>query len=116
MSPSLASLPLASPQLREVELPELHTPSIADTDAPLAKRLDLFSGVKANVTVCAGHASATVGELMSLKEGAILALDRDVDAPFDVVLNGRVLARGQLVAVGDSFGIRISEVCSSPAR
>ena len=101
--------------LHDVELPELHRH--AGPDAPLLpSRLDLFAGVKASVSVLAGTASASVGELLSLKEGAVLQLDREVDAPFDVVLDGRVLARGQLVAVGEHFGLRVTEVCEPAKR
>jgi len=65
--------------------------------------------------VVAGEASATVGELLALKEGAVMPLDRELDAPFDIVLDGVVLARGQLVAVGDRFGVRIVDVCLQDA-
>ena len=101
--------------LHDVELPELHRHAGADA-ALLPSRLDLFAGVKASVSVLAGTASASVGELLSLKEGTVLQLDREVDAPFDVVLDGRVLARGQLVAVGEHFGLRVTEVCEPPKR
>ena len=80
----------------------------------LPPRLAPFAGVKTTVNVVAGRAEASVGELLALKEGAVLSLDRAVDAPFDVVLDGTVLARGQLVAVGEHFGVRITEVCIQP--
>ena len=67
--------------------------------------------MKATVKVMAGEANASIAELLSLTEGSVLPLDRAVDAPFDVVLDGVVLARGQLVAVGEQFGLRIVEVC-----
>ncbi len=100
-----------NPPLHDIELPELHQrPS---TQPPLLpQKLDLFAGVKATVSVSAGTAAATVGELLSLHDGDVLTLDRALDAPFDVMLDGRVLARGQLVAVGEQFGVRICEVCA----
>ena len=94
-----------------IELPRLD--ALASNDPPLLpQRLAAFAGVRATVTVVAGTASASIGELLALKDGAVLALDRHVEAPFDVVLDGAVLARGHLVAVGDRFGVRISEVCA----
>lgn len=101
--------------IQSVELSDLrHQPGI---DPPLMpQKLDVFAGVKANVSVLAGTAEASIGDLLSLKEGAVLQLDRAVNAPFDVVLGGHVLARGELVAVGDYFGVRICEVCASLAR
>lgn len=103
-----------NPTLHDIELPELH--ERASTQAPLLpQKLDIFAGVKATVSVSAGTAAATVGELLALQDGCVLTLDRAIDAPFDVVLDGRVLARGHLVAVGEQFGLRISEV-SSPLQ
>jgi flagellar motor switch protein FliN/FliY len=58
-----------------------------------------------------GHAALTVGELLGARENEVLVLDRTVDQPVDLVLEGRVVARGQLVAVDDgSFAVRISEL------
>lgn len=105
---------LPGPLLHDVELPELQS---HPTGTPvLPQRLNLFAGVKASVSVVAGHAISTVGELLALKEGTLLTLDREVDALFDVVLDGRVLARGELVAVGEHFGIRVSQVCEPAAQ
>ena len=58
----------------------------------------------------AGKASSKVGDILSLKEGAVLVLDRALNAPFDVMLGENLIARGELVAVGDQFGIRIAQV------
>jgi flagellar motor switch protein FliN len=110
-----APLPTAEPALHDVELPDLQHRAGAGQPM-LAARLGLFSDVKATVEVVAGHVHSTVGELLALKEGAVIALDREVDAPFDVVLGGQLIARGQLVAVGEHFGLRITEVSEMPRR
>jgi len=112
VTPSSASVDIARP--RDLELSELGDAAPAGA-ALLPARLSAFAGVKATVEVVAGKASTTVGELLGLKEGSVLALDRAVDAPFDVLLDGVLLARGQLVAVGEQFGVRIVDVCA-PAR
>jgi flagellar motor switch protein FliN/FliY len=106
---SQESLPPQSPKDVELSPLTLHDEAGA---ALMPARLSAFAGVKATVKVVAGEASASVGELLNLKDGTVLTLDRAVDAPFDVVLDGNVLARGQLVAVGDRFGVRITEVCA----
>lgn len=106
---SQESSPRASTLPKDVELSPL---TAHESGAPLmAARLSPFAGIRASVKVVAGDAVASIGELMELKDGAVLTLDRAIDAPFDVVLDGTVLARGQLVAVGDRFGVRITEVC-----
>lgn len=65
--------------------------------------------VKVSVSVHVGSTDSTVAELLEMKEGAILTLDKLVDEPLDVLVDGHVVARGTLVAVGEHFGVRITE-------
>jgi flagellar motor switch protein FliN len=66
--------------------------------------------VKATVSVCVGSAEVTVGSLLAARENQVLTLDRSFDAPVDLMLNGQVIARGELVAVEGVFGIKITEL------
>lgn len=70
----------------------------------------LLNGVSVRLSVVVGEAVATLGDLMALREASILKLDRPVDAPVDVLVNGTVVARGQLVAIDEEFGVRLTEV------
>lgn len=105
----LAKTPVA-PQL--VELPvvkdrKAHGAAVFDT------HLELINGLKVKLGASLGTATLTVAELSALKDGALLKLDRGVDEPIDIVLEGKVIARGRLVAVDDNFGISITEVSPS---
>jgi flagellar motor switch protein FliN/FliY len=104
------STPTPAAELTHVQLPSLEDAAAPGAGPAVPPQLAAFGGVKTTVKVIAGEAQSTLGDLLALKEGAVLALDRAVDAPFDIVLEGVVLARGQLVAVGEQFGIRITEV------
>jgi len=99
--------------------PSIELPTIAEEPggkpAAPAGRLAALAGVKADLTVVAGHATAKVGELLALKEGTVMTLDTALNAPFDVMLGDQVVARGELVAVGDQFGVRITEVAPHEA-
>jgi flagellar motor switch protein FliN/FliY len=53
-----------------------------------------------------------VAELLEMKQGAVLVLDRAVEAPLDILVDGHVVARGTLVAVGEHFGVRITETAA----
>jgi flagellar motor switch protein FliN/FliY len=66
--------------------------------------------VKIQLQVRVGAVAMTLGELMAARENAVLALDRAVDQPVDLVLEGRTVARGQLVAVDEHFAVRITEL------
>ena len=66
--------------------------------------------VKARLLVSVGEVTVTVGELMAAKEHQVLRLDRTLEHPVDLLLEGQVVARGQLVAVDDHFAVRITEL------
>ena len=70
----------------------------------------LLQGVQVGLTVQVGQAQASLAQLMELQAGAVFTLDRAVDAPLDLVVNGQVVGRGELVVVGDQFGVRVTEV------
>lgn len=72
--------------------------------------LDLIRNVKVRLTVSAGSCQISVQELFDLKENALLALDKGTTEPVEILLDNKVVARGNLVAVGDSFGVQISEI------
>ncbi len=92
-----------------VSLSELAPPAPSGP-ALLDGKLGLLDSVQVNLSVVVGSARSTVGELMGLQESSLLKIDRKADYPVDVMLNGAVVARGQLVVVDDNFGVRITEV------
>lgn len=98
--------------VQPIELPPLNDQSGSQSAAP-AQRLAALAGVKTELTVLAGRAVSQVGDILALKEGAVLPLDTALNAPFDVMLGETLIARGELVAVGDQFGIRITQAASS---
>ena len=57
-----------------------------------------------------GSAVMSIARLMELKAGDCVPLDAELNSDVELVLNGVTIARGELVAVGDSFGVRIAEI------
>ncbi|MDK2125132.1 FliM/FliN family flagellar motor switch protein [Parachitinimonas caeni] len=94
-----------APQL--VELPELK--SHPTKTSAVANGMDVIRSVKVRLSVRLGETDISVGELLDMKEDSVLKLDRLVDESVDILLDGNVIARGQLVAIGDSFGVQITE-------
>lgn len=76
----------------------------------IVSSLNPLHQVKATLQVSVGSAVITVGELLAAKESQVLTLDRSVSQPVDLVLEGHVVARGQLVAVGSQFAVRLTEL------
>ncbi|MGI4848743.1 MAG: FliM/FliN family flagellar motor switch protein [Janthinobacterium lividum] len=66
--------------------------------------------VQASLQVCVGTAQVSIGTLLGASAGDVLALDRAIDEPVDLLIDGQVVARGQLVALDDRFAVRITEV------
>jgi flagellar motor switch protein FliN len=72
--------------------------------------LDLLRNVAMEVTVEIGRTRMTVQELLSLYPGEVIELDRAASAPADLLVNGTLIARGEIVVVDEDFGLRISEI------
>lgn len=96
-----------SPQI--IELAEL-APREGAGSRLLDGRLGAVQNVKARMTVVAGSATISIGDLLNMKSEQIVRLDSLMDEPVDILLEGVLVARGQLVAVDDNFGVRILEL------
>jgi flagellar motor switch protein FliN/FliY len=75
----------------------------------------VIAGVKVNVEVVVGTAEMTVQELFALQKGSVVALSQLHDAPLDIRLDGKSIATGSLVVVGENFGICITEILDASA-
>ncbi|HEX7640601.1 MAG TPA: FliM/FliN family flagellar motor switch protein [Burkholderiaceae bacterium] len=97
----------SAPQL--IDLPDL-PPEAGSGSSIIVNPLDAIEHVKVKLMVRIGNVDLSVGELRDLKEDQVVKLDSLADEPVDIMLEGRIVARGQLVAVDDHFGVRLTEV------
>lgn len=78
---------------------------------PLPRRgIEMLHGVDMEVTVELGRTRMTVRDLLALTPGAVLELDRAAGSPADLLVNGRLIARGEVVVVDEDFGLRVTEI------
>jgi flagellar motor switch protein FliN/FliY len=98
----------AALRAQPVELDEAQ--AVVAAAAPLLRDPHPLHAVKVSLQVRVGQSAMTVGELMAARDGEVLVLDRSVEQPVDLLLEGQVVARGQLVAVDGSFAVRITEL------
>ena len=77
---------------------------VADAD------LTRLTAVTVELTVEVGRTHMSLGETMSLGPGSVVTLDRLADKPVDLLVNGRPIARGEVVVIDEQFGLRITEV------
>lgn len=102
MGPSVTDLPpMPSPEL----------PELGAGNAPGAARdLRLLADVNVELAVEIGRVKLPLRELLSLGPGVVLELDRAADAPVDVLVNGCLVARGEVVVIDGTFGVRVTAV------
>lgn len=90
------------------------TPTVTAYNPPLiAHGLELLRDVAMEVTAQIGSTRMTVSELLSLTDGAVIELDRAAGAPADLLVNGHLIARGEVVVIDENFGLRITEIVTT---
>jgi flagellar motor switch protein FliN/FliY len=104
-----------APGAQALEYQALQGPGSAGAGSvPGASRpLTLLHDVEMGVTAELGRTRMTVRDLLSLTPGAVVELDRAAGSPVDVLVNGTLIARGEVVVIDEEYGIRISEIVGS---
>ena len=88
--------------------------------APVAEKtpnnLELILDIDMPLTVRFGEATVTIEALSKLGPGSLVELSRQPDDPVDVLINGRLVARGEVVVVAGNYGVRVTQVVSADER
>ncbi len=92
--------------------PEASDPQMSAT----AKGLGMLASVKVRMTVEVGRTQITIEDLLRLSEGAVVELDRMAGDPLDILVNGTQIATGEVVVVGERFGIRFGDIVDPRTR
>jgi flagellar motor switch protein FliN/FliY len=77
---------------------------------PAADNFDLLARIPMRLSVEVGATSMTLAALIALKQDAVIELDRQTDDPLDILVNGTLIARGEIVSVDGRYGVRICEI------
>jgi flagellar motor switch protein FliN/FliY len=91
------------------------TPGTSDS-ATQGRRLELLLDVPLDLSVELGRARMSIQDLLNLSPGSVIELDKIAGEALDILINGRLVARGEAVVVNDKFGIRISDIVSPSER
>jgi flagellar motor switch protein FliN/FliY len=84
-------------------------------DIGIAANFRLLQDVDVRLSVEVGGTNLKLRELLALGESSVIELDRYANELLDVLVNGTLIGRGEVVTVGDRFGIRITELADQPA-
>ena len=96
--------------LSTMELSPVGAPSPLPAFEVDAESLDLLGDVEMSVTAVLGRTRLTVRHLLGLAVGYVVELDRGADSAVDLLVNGTLVARGEVVVIDDEFGVRITEI------
>ena len=80
------------------------------------QNLDFILDIPLKVSVELGRASVEIKDLLQLGQGSVLELDKLAGEPLEVLVNGKLVARGEVVVVNEKFGIRLTDIISPLER
>ena len=85
-------------------------------DADSNSNLDVILNIPVQVSLELGRAKMDLRDLLQLGQGSVIELERMIDEPLDVLVNGALIARGEVVVVDNKFGIRLTDIVSPEKR
>ncbi len=105
----------AAAQAETVELEELQ-----EEEAPITgeekRKLDAILDIPVTISMEVGRSNISIRNLLQLNQGSVVELDRVAGESLDVLVNGTLIAHGEVVVVNDKFGIRLTDVVSQVER
>lgn len=112
MQPQMMAMPYAMPQVQDVNIAPVQFQAFQPVQSPLlqTENIDLLLDVPLEVTVELGRTSKSIKEILDFAPGTIVELNRLAGEPIDVLVNGKYVAKGEVVVIEEAFGIRVTEV------
>lgn len=97
---------------RAASFDELSDEGLPGTDV----KLDVVLDIPVNISMEIGRTKISIRNLLQLNQGSVVELDRLAGEPMDVLVNGTLIARGEVVVVNEKFGIRLTDIISPAER
>lgn len=90
---------------------------LTDDSTPTSDvNLDVILDIPVNLSMEIGHTKISIRNLLQLNQGSVVELERLAGEPMDVLVNGTLIARGEVVVVNEKFGIRLTDIISPAER
>lgn len=114
---SMTQAPVA-PQAPDVPQADMMTSPMAQSGLQSTEghNLDLILDIPLEVTVELGRTRMLIQELLELAQGAVVELNKLAGEPMDILVNNKLVARGEAVVVNDKFGVRVTDIVSPLER
>jgi flagellar motor switch protein FliN len=99
----------------------MNSPDKPDSNAtsggdPRVSSLDILQDVEVEITLEIGRRRLRIADVLKLAGGQTLELSKAAGEPLDILVNGRLLGRGEAIVMGDRYGVRITEIVATSAR
>lgn len=91
-------------------------PAAPKNEKVSVENLRVLENIEVNLTVVVGGTELKIRDLLRLNEGSVIELDRLAGDPLDILANGIVIAKGEVVMIGERFGIRFTEIVDPEKR
>ena len=115
--PQAAPQPAPQPKQQPVEVSQPSFQTLDDSHAQVeGDNLDLLMDIPLNLSVVLGTSRKSVREILSFNTGSVIELEKLTDEPLDILLNGKLIAQGEVVVINDNFGVRITNILSQSQR
>ncbi|MBM7456570.1 flagellar motor switch protein FliN/FliY [Oceanisphaera litoralis] len=101
---------------RRVELDDFNGGDAAPLSGDERRKLDAILDIPVTISMEVGRSKISIRNLLQLNQGSVVELDRLAGEPLDVMVNGTLIAHGEVVVVNDKFGIRLTDVISQTER
>lgn len=102
----------SEPVVRQVEFGQLGYPA----ETTQTSGVDLIMDVNVQVSVELGRSVMQVRDVLALGPGSVVELDKHAGEPVEVVVNNKIIARGEVVVIDENFGVRITEIVNAKSR
>lgn len=99
-------------ELKDVDFPSINSAS----PGPLQANMNLLLDVKMTLTVELGRTNMYIKDILSLGEGSIIELEKLAGEPVDLLVNNKLIAKGEVVVIDENFGVRVTDIVSPLER
>ncbi len=106
----------SSPQNSDVHVADFETFEEIQLPKEEKRNLDLLMDIPLKVTVELGRTKRTVKEILELSSGSIVELDKLAGEPVDILVNQKLIAKGEVVVIDENFGVRVTDIVSKETR
>ncbi len=111
-----AAATAAKPETKPASIFPSFDTSGGDDKASMMRELDMILDIPVQLTVELGRTKITIKNLLQLAHGSVVELEALAGEPMDVLVNGTLIAQGEVVVVNDKFGIRLTDIITPAER